>query len=265
MLQVKRHSLIFEYVVEKGCARVNELSQIFGVSPETIRRDLTSLAKNKKIVRSFGGAMISENNASFLDVDNPTNNGNFVDKAEAFIKRTKEQPERKMRIAKSALQYIHEHECIIMDNSSSCWFLARQLPDIELTVITNSLNIIQTLACRKKIRIVSVGGEYSERHGDFHGPVAEFIINNFKVNKLFFSCQGLDSGLEIKDSNEVNVRLKQEMLKVADQKILMVDSSKFERYSLYKICDLADIDVLITNKLPKDIYRQECLEIVETS
>lgn len=48
MLQVKRHSLILEYVVEKGCARVNELSQIFGVSPETIRRDLTSLAKNKK-------------------------------------------------------------------------------------------------------------------------------------------------------------------------------------------------------------------------
>jgi len=158
MLQVKRHSLIVEYVVEKGCARVNELSQIFGVSPETIRRDLTALARNKKIVRSFGGAMISENNASFLAADTPTNHGNFVDKAEAFIKRTKEQPERKMRIAKGALQFIHEHECIIMDNSSSCWFLARQLPDIELTVITNSLNIIQTLACRKKIRIVSVGG-----------------------------------------------------------------------------------------------------------
>lgn len=93
MLQVKRHSLIVEYVVEKGCARVNELSQIFGVSPETIRRDLTALARNKKIVRSFGGAMISENNASFLAADTPTNHGNFVDKAEAFIKRTKEQPE----------------------------------------------------------------------------------------------------------------------------------------------------------------------------
>ena len=81
MLQVKRHSLIVEYVVEKGCARVNELSQIFGVSPETIRRDLTALARNKKIVRSFGGAMISENNASFLAADTPTNHGNFVDKA----------------------------------------------------------------------------------------------------------------------------------------------------------------------------------------
>lgn len=54
------------------------------------------------------------------------------------------------------------------------------------------------------------------------------------------------------------------MLKVADQKILMVDSSKFERYSLYKICDLADIDVLITNELPADIYRQHQVHIVET-
>ncbi|MDM4364682.1 DeoR family transcriptional regulator [Klebsiella oxytoca] len=52
MLQVKRHSLIVEYVVEKGCARVNELSRLFGVSPETIRRDLTALARNKKLVRS---------------------------------------------------------------------------------------------------------------------------------------------------------------------------------------------------------------------
>ena len=80
MLQVKRHSLIVEYVVEKGCARVNELSRLFGVSPETIRRDLTALARNKKIVRSFGGAMISENTASFLAADMPANNGNFVDK-----------------------------------------------------------------------------------------------------------------------------------------------------------------------------------------
>ena len=65
MLQVKRHSLILEYVVEKGCARVNELSQIFGVSPETIRRDLSSVAKNKKIVRSLGWAVSSESSGAF--------------------------------------------------------------------------------------------------------------------------------------------------------------------------------------------------------
>lgn len=264
MLQVKRHLLIFRYIKENDCARVKELSDMFSVSQETIRRDLAILAKSKKIVRSFGGAALLENNNGYLEVERKAVSENFVDTAESFIKRTRERTDVKTRIAKAALTFIKENDCIIMDNSSTCWFLARQLPDINLTVITNSLNIVQTLACRKKIRIISVGGEYSERHGDFHGPVAELTIKSFKVNKFFFSCQGIAPQYDIRDGSELNVRLKQEMLNVSDKKILLADSMKFDQYSLYKICNLEGVDVLITNKLPSEEYRCAKIQTIET-
>lgn len=263
MLQIKRHILIFKYIHKNGFAHVKELSDMFDVSPETIRRDLTTLAKNKKIIRSFGGAALPEHSGSFIEVEHAAAPDQFVDKAESFIKRTRERTDLKTKIAKAALQFIKPNDCIMMDNSSTCWFIARQMPDIELTVITNSLNIVQTLACRKKIRIICVGGEYSERHGDFYGPVAELTIKSFKVNKFFFSCQGIDSEYDIRDGNELNVRLKQEMLKVTDKKILLTDSGKFDQYSLYKICNLSNVDVFITNKFPSEKYRFDKIETIE--
>lgn len=69
--------------------------------------------------------------------------------------------------------------------------LARQIPDIEITVVTNSVKIIQALACRDKLRIIGIGGEYSARHDDFHGPVAENAIRNFQINTFSSPVRGL--------------------------------------------------------------------------
>lgn len=265
MLQEKRHMLIFKYINENGCARVNELSSLFDVSQETIRRDLSVLAKGNKILRSFGGAVLPENNVSFLDVSRNISNELPIDKAESFIKRAQESPEFKIKIAKAASHFINEYECIMIDSSSTCLSLARQIPDIPLTVITNSLNIIQALACREKVKIICVGGEYAERHSNFYGPIAELIIKNFKVNKYFFSCQSIGHGYDVRDGNELNVRLKQEMMKVSDKKILLADSRKFDKYSLYKICDLDDVDILITNKLPSEDYQRGDVKVIEAN
>ena len=152
-----------------------------------------------------------------------------------------------------------------MDNSSTCWFLARQIPDIDVTVVTNSLRIIQALACRDRVRIIGIGGEYSERHDDFHGPVAESAIRNFQINSFFFSCQGLNLGNGVRDGSEINARLKQVMLQVSGQKILLVDSTKFEQYAFSKICTLDEIDILVTNVCTDTRYRTQFpqLNIVE--
>ena len=167
-------------------------------------------------------------------------------------KRTEEHPDIKMKLAKAALQFIQPGDCIQLDNSSTCWFLARQIPDIDITVVTNSLKIIQALACRDKVRIIGCGGEYSERHEDFHGPVAESAIRNFQINTFFFSCQGLNLENGIRDGSEINARLKQVMLQVSGKKILLADSSKFDQFAFCKICMLDDIDILITNKVAEE-------------
>lgn len=95
--------------------------------------------------------------------------------------------------------------------------LARQIPDIEITVVTNSVKIIQALACRDKLRIIGIGGEYSARHDDFHGPVAENAIRNFQINTFFF-LSGINQDSGVRDGNDINAKLKQVMLQVSGQK-----------------------------------------------
>lgn len=266
MLQAERYKLICTHVHQQGSALVTELSVVCQVSPETIRRDLRVLAKNKKLIRSFGGAVaLDVHEVPVIDSWERTAVSNSVDQAESFRKRTEEHPDIKMKIAKSALQFIHPGDCILLDNSSTCWFLARQIPDIEITVVTNSVKIIQALACRDKIRVIGIGGEYSRRHDDFHGPVAESVLRNFQINTFFFSCQGLNQEHGIRDGNEINARLKQVMLQVSAKNILLAGSSKFEQYSFCKICMLDEVDILITNKLVSSKYRGDNprLEIIE--
>ncbi|MBN6046488.1 DeoR/GlpR transcriptional regulator [Citrobacter sp. ku-bf4] len=256
MLQAERYKMICAHVQKQGAVRVTELSQLCQVSQETIRRDLTKLEKNKKLTRSFGGAVsLDVPDITSVALDDNTWQVSSVDRAESFRKRTEEHPDSKAKIAKAALQFIHPGDCILMDNSSTCWFLARQIPDIDITVVTNSLRIIQALACRDKVRIIGVGGEYSERHDDFHGPVAESAIRNFQINSFFFSCQGLNLENGIRDGSEINARLKQVMLQVSAKKILMVDSSKFEQFAFSKICMLDEIDIMVTDSCPDERYR----------
>lgn len=266
MLQAERYKMICTHVQQQGSALVTELSVLCQVSPETIRRDLKVLEKSQKIIRSFGGAVALENQVSpMVDIKDAVYSLNAVDRAESFRKRTEEHPEIKMKIAKAALHFIHPGDCILLDNSSSCWFLARQIPDIEITVVTNSVKIIQALACRDKVRIIGIGGEYSARHDDFHGPVAENAIKNFQINTFFFSCQGINRESGVRDGNDINAKLKQVMLQVSNKKILLVDSSKFDQYAFCKICTLDEVDTLITNRLASQNYRSDnpALTIIE--
>lgn len=267
MLQAERYKMIYAYVQQQGSALVVELSEMFQVSPETIRRDLKILEKNKRLIRSFGGAVsLDTHDVPSTDIRSNVYDLNSVDRAESFRKRTEEHPDIKMKIAKSALQFIQPGDCLLLDNSSSCWFLARQIPDIDITVVTNSVKIIQALACRDKVRIIGIGGEYSARHDDFHGPVAESALRNFQINSFFFSCQGLNLESGIRDGSEINARLKQVMLQISGKKILLADSSKFEQFAFCKICMLDKIDVLITNKVVAQKYRDDNpgLTIIET-
>ncbi len=147
MLQAERHKIICTHVQQQGSALVTELSVLCQVSQETIRRDLTVLQKKQKLIRSFGGAVALDSpEIPVIDIKEIHDGLNVIDRAESFRKRTEEHPDTKMKIAKAALQFIRPGDCILLDNSSSCWFLARQIPDIEITVVTNSVKIIQALA-----------------------------------------------------------------------------------------------------------------------
>ena len=263
MLQAERHKLICSHINQNGSALVRDLSQLYKVSQETIRRDLTILERDNKILRSFGGAVTITpiDQAELYMMAASVKLSQMVDGAESFRKRTEEHPDAKMKIAKAALKFIQPGDSIMLDNSSTCWFLARQIPDIDITVVTNSVKIIQALACRDRIRVIGIGGEYSERHDDFHGPIAESIIRSLQIKTLFLSCQGFNTESGVRDGSEINSKIKNIMVHVSKKRVLLADNSKLDNYAFSQVCTLNDINVLITNKIDMEEITKKIPEL----
>ncbi len=255
MLPVERHRFITEVLSQRGRVLVQEVAAMCQISMETARRDLALLEKHGVLLRSHGGAVFvnrQENDKLYVPSQIEQ-----IEQGESFRERSNQSADQKTRIAKRALALINPGDCLLLDSSSSSWFLARQLPDIQLVVLTNSLHIIQTLAAKANVKTIGLGGEYSAKYEDFIGVLAEKLLKEFVINKLFFSCHGISHEGGIRESNEHHARLKQQMLLSSEHKILLADSSKFGRRSFARICHYREIDTLITDSLEDDEFRQE--------
>lgn len=253
MLPIERQQRIIDELVINGRVIVTELVTLCQVSQETIRRDLNQLEKKGLLQRSHGGAVPPKKQTA-------STQGNTIGVNEgglSFRQRINENIDAKMTITKRALDFISVGDCLLLDSSTTCFYLARQLPDIELTVLTNSLRIVQTLAARGSIRTICLGGEYSDRYEDFHGVVAEQPLKEFQINKIFFSCSSLGNCGYLREGNEQNAHLKQQMLLAAERKYLLMDSSKFLRPSFARICHYRDVDFLITDQITDKELEQE--------
>jgi DeoR family L-fucose operon activator len=222
---------IEKYIVQAGSVTVKELSDRFSVSLETIRRDLHELESNGSVKRVHGGA---------ISLDN-------ADAGLAFNKRKHERSIEKKLIAYKALALIKPGDMIMLDASSTCWYLAEALPDISLTVITNSFRNVLSLAVKKNIKTIAIGGEYSEKYAAFVGTIASGNISQYRVDTLFFSCSAYSSS-GVWENNEINASTKKVMLASAKQKVLLADSHKENRSGIVKICQFSDLDVIFTEK-----------------
>lgn len=242
MLVKERYEHILQLLDEHGGARVTELSKRFGVTEETIRRDLDQLEKEKRLIRSHGGAMP-------LREQHQTETFHF----EREIKNIDE----KKSIAKAAVQQINENDRIILDPSSTAWYMSKQLPNIPLTVVTNSLKVAMELSGKSHIQVVSTGGILSPRSLSYIGPLAESSLDIYHVDKAFLSCQGVHMERGISDSNELQAHVKQKMIDVADQVYVMVDYSKFWVQSFAHITDWQEIDMVITDSKTGATYIQQ--------
>lgn len=252
MLKLERQQMIIQLLSQHNSMTVNEMAKLCSVSKETLRRDLHILDQKGLICRSHGGAMLIS-----VATHEPTMSFRISDTGDSFRQRILLNTDVKTRIARKALQFITPADRIVLDSSSSCWFLARQLPNIDMTVITHSINVIQTLTAKSQIQIFVLGGAYSVKDEDMIGSSTEKMLTDYTIDKLFLSCDGLDFDNGISDNNEHHARLKKQMIIAARKVILLVDSTKFNRNALSKICNLGDIDVLITDKKMDALLQKE--------
>lgn len=243
MLVAERYEYIVQLVNERGSIRVAELSELCQVTEETIRRDLDRLEMAGRLRRTHGGAVSVKDQQQQPETP--------------YTEREILNAEEKKRIAEAAIEMIRPKDRILLDASSTAWYMASRLPDIPLTVLTNSIKVALELASKEKIDVISTGGLLSQGSLSYVGPLAERSLDAYHVSKVFLSCKGVHLERGISESNELQARVKQKMIGMADEVILLADSSKFGVQAFAHVAELDDIDSIVTDRrIPKDMHQR---------
>lgn len=237
MLAQERRNLILETLQEEKRVIVSDLSIVYNVSEETIRRDLDKLEKEGFAKKSYGGAVLNEN----IGIELP------------FNIRKNHQIESKQKIAEIVNSLIDVGEHIAIDASSTAVFIVKTLKSKKnITLITNSLEIMFELSDVQDWDIICPGGHLRPGYLALMGSQLIEGFSRYHLDKAIISCKGLDIDFGLSDGNENFARAKKAMLESAKQKILAVDHSKFNSFAFTKIVDISVIDIVVTDRKPSD-------------
>lgn len=141
--------------------------------------------------------------------------------------------------------------------SSTSWFLARQMPEMALTVITPSIRILQTLMSRRSLHLVGLGGDFSPTEESFFGETASRTLREYAIDTLFFSCQGLERDSGLYAGTQAHAALLKQMLLAARQTVALVDGSKLGRTGVARIGGLGELDCLVTERFVDPLLEKE--------
>lgn len=245
MLAIERRNAILSRLSMEGKVVVSDLSKEFSVTEETIRRDLEKLDNDGLAKKTYGGAVKVENS----NVDLP------------FHIRKQSNVESKQKIATIIADMIKDGDYIMLDASSTALNVVKAiLHRKKITIITNSIEILFELCNKPDWTIISTGGTLKEGGLSLVGHQAERMISGFHVDIAVCSCKGIDFESGITDSNEKDSEMKKAFFASATNKVLAVDSSKFNKISFVKVCGLSDINTVVTDTNPGDEWQNRLRE-----
>ena len=227
-----RHQFILQKLSEKGKVSIPQLIDEMQVSGVTIRKDLKLLEEKKLLFRTRGGGSLDNPYA----MERPINEKEFINS------------EEKKKIAKAALGLIGQNDSIIIASGTTVFELARQLhPDKRVIVITPALKVALELSNRPNVEVLQLGGLVHHSSASTAGSFAEKILEELYCGILFIGVDGIDLEHGLTITNIVETSLNQKMIGLAQTVAVLADSSKFDRRGLGKICNLDQIDYIITD------------------
>lgn len=232
MLPIARKNKIKELIVEKKSVTVAELTKLFNVTEETIRRDLKQLEEEGVLHRTYGGAYVSEGVLNDVHVNI----------------REHIHVEGKKKIASKCLSFIKSGDSIFLDASTTSLVIASMLQDQKITVVTNSIKVVNTLIDNPNIHIVIIGGTLAKSSLSNLGRNAEYNMNNYFFDSAFISCRSVSMQHGITDSNEQQAAIRKIAAEHANKVFLIVDYTKFDRTSFTRIGGFELIDTIVVDK-----------------
>ncbi len=235
---INRQTQILEQLREQSGVQVDTLSEQFGVTPQTIRADLRELDERGLLERTHGGAVPADQSAS-----------------REYADRRKLNATEKEAMGRLAATLIPNGCSLMLNIGTSTEQVARALAQHrDLTVLSNNINIINTLIGTRSKELILVGGAVRQSDGAIVGEDAVEYISRYKVDFAVVGASALDADGAVLDFDAREVSVARAILRNARRKILVCDHGKFEVSAPVRICAISEIDHFVTDVAPPDSF-----------
>ncbi|MEQ6250013.1 DeoR/GlpR family DNA-binding transcription regulator [Sulfitobacter sp. HNIBRBA3233] len=242
MVQTLRKPEIINIARREGRVTVEGLVSYFGVTPQTIRRDLTELAEAGQLERVHGGAIL------------PSTTVNI-----GYAERRDLNQSAKVDIARMCARAIPNDSSVFLNIGTTTEAVARELLLHEgLLVVTNNVNIATILSANPNVEVIVTGGNLRRSDGGLVGDLAAHTIRQFRFDYAVIGCSALHEGGDILDFDVQEVSVSQTIIQHSDHVFLVADASKYERKAPARIASLEDVDVFYTDRSPPPRSVERC-------
>ncbi|MFK7745168.1 MAG: DeoR/GlpR family DNA-binding transcription regulator [Roseobacter sp.] len=253
MSQTFRHPDILEIAKREGKVTVDQLADHFGVTLQTIRRDLTELAEANKLERVHGGAIL------------PSGTTNI-----GYDDRRNLNEGAKTAIARACSEQIPEGCSVFLNIGTSTEAVARQLLNHkDLLVVTNNMNVANILIANQDCETIVTGGKLRRADGGLIGTVAIDTIRQFKFDIAVVGCSALDTEGDLLDFDLEEVGVSQTIIAQSRKCFLVADTSKFKRSAPVRIASMGSLTTVFTDRPFPETLSKRCedwgTEVVVTS
>lgn len=229
---VQRHDRIVAEAQTAGRVDVTHLAELLGVTPETVRRDLTSLERRGLVRRVHGGALPVAQ----------------TDTEPSVVERLGRNTAEKERIAVRALAELPERGVILLDSGTTTLALARALPNnLRLSVVTNSVSVAATLTDRVDLEVHMLGGRIRERTGAAVGSWAVRELAEMSVDVAFLGTNGFTTHRGFTTPDETEADVKRAMVAASRRAVVLSDSTKAGQVQFQRFAQPSQVDVLVTD------------------
>ncbi len=231
----RRHQELLQLVEAKGQMSVDDLASHFGVSDDTIRRDLQNLERRKLLLRTHGGVVST---ALLVHRETP------------FLTRANANADAKTRIGRAAARLIADGETLIVNGGSTTFAFAANLgPRRNLTLVTNNVAMLSVLPVEAIQNVYLLGGQYNVHLGSTVGSVG-FNSGTISVDTAVLGVSGLTSTEGLSTTLLEEASMFARMIASARRTIVVADTSKFGHNAFAQIAPLSTIDILVTDISP---------------
>lgn len=248
-LTKRRRNQIMERLIAAGRVDVKALARDMEVSEATVRRDLRTLAGQRRLELVYGGATLPKPSETSLE------------------SRARRNMDAKRTIGALAGGLVRDHETLYVDGGTTCMEMRHVLKERRgLSVIVNSWRWAEELAGAEASSVIQIGGHYRPERADCVGPLAAQSIDQLRGYVAFISADGLSTDFGLWSNDIETAYLYQHVIANARDTVLLVDHTKFEAPSLFRICDWSPVSRVVTDRRPSeawlDFFAERSVQVV---